>query len=174
MSDIIELAAEYAPFALSCAMVLILLFLLCGNLLMKKRYPIWWMVITSVYVGFLFAGTLRIGSFREIIEWHEPMFWDIGAQFSFSAHDMYNVGLFVPWGILGMMQAKKPLTPLICLASGVMASFFIETFQLYHMGSFDMGDIMTNTAGCILGILVMVPLMIRRTARFRRRSDHAG
>ena len=146
MRDIIDLALEYAPFALSCAFILLFLFVLCGNLLMKKRFPIWWIVLTSVYVGLLFAGTLRIGSFRELIEWHEPEFRDIGSQFSFSAHDMYNVALFLPWGILGMMRAKKLSAPFLCLASGVMASVFIETFQLYHMGSFDLGDILTNPA----------------------------
>lgn len=173
MSDIIDLAIEYVPFALSCAIALMSLFILCGNLLMKKRFPIWWIILTSVYISLLFAGTLRIGSFRELIKWHEPEFWDIGSQFSFSAHDMYNVALFLPWGILGMMQAKKLSAPFICLAGGVMASVFIETFQLYHMGSFDLGDIMTNTAGCMLGILVMVPFMVRHMAYLRRRRRHS-
>ena len=168
--DMIDLAKEYAPFALSCAVGLMLIWILCGNLLMKKQFPIWWIVITSTYVGFLLAGTLRIGSFRELIEWHKPMFWDIGAQFTFSAHDLYNVALFIPWGILGMMRAKKPLTPLICLVSGVMMSLFIETFQLYHMRTFDLGDMITNTAGCVLGILVMLPLMIRRIVNLQREN----
>ena len=169
MRDIIDLALEFAPFAISCAIALMLLFILCGNLLMKKRFPIWWILLTSAYMGLLFAGTLRIERFRELIEWRRPMFWDIGFQISFRAHDMYNVALFLPWGILGMTRAKKTSAPFICLASGVAASAFIETFQLYHMGSFDLGDILTNTAGCVLGILVMIPFMIRRIAYLRLR-----
>ncbi|MBQ9265347.1 MAG: VanZ family protein [Clostridia bacterium] len=173
MSDIIDLALEYAPFALVCTIVLVLLFILCGNLLMKKRVPIWWILLTSAYVGLLFAGTLRIVSFRELIEWHEPEFWDIGSQFSFSAHDVYNVALFLPWGILGTIRAKKISSLFICLASGVMASVFIETFQLYHMRSFDLGDIMTNTVGCILGILVTMPFIVKRMVYLRRKHRHA-
>lgn len=107
-------------------------------------------------------------NFRELIEWHEPEFLDIGSQFSSSACDAYNVALFLTSGILGTIRAKKISTLFVCMASGVMASDFIETFQLYHLRSFDLGDIMTITVGCILGILVMMPLVVRRMISLRR------
>ena len=170
MRDIMELALDYAPFALICAIVLMLLFLLGGNLLLRRRIPLWWIVLTSAYVSLLFAGTLRVGSLRELLHWEKPSFWDIGYQFSFSAHDLYNVALFVPWGVLGMARAKKLATPVICLATGAMASLFIETYQLFHLRSFDLGDVMTNIAGCAIGILLMIPFLLMRRARAHQKT----
>ena len=165
MSDIIDLALNYAPFALLCALALMLLFLLIGNLLLKRRYPLWWIVLTSAYVGLMFAGTLRVDSLRELLHWEKPAFWDISHQFSFSAHDWYNVALFLPWGVLGTMRAKKRLTPVLCLITGAMASLFIETYQLFHLRSFDLGDVITNTAGCAIGILITIPFVLARMVR---------
>ena len=170
MSDIMELALDYAPFALLCAIVLMLLFLLGGNLLLRKCIPLWWIVLTSAYAGLLFAGTLRVGSLRELFRWEKPFFWDIGYQFSLNAHDLYNVALFIPWGALGMMRAKEVSTSIICLATGAMASIFIETYQLFHLRSFDLGDVMTNIAGCTIGILIMIPFMLVHRVRAHQKT----
>lgn len=165
-----ELIIDSAPFALGFATLLFLLLFLIRKCLMKKPFPFFLSVIGCVYLGFLLSGTLRPSHVEELFAWRQPMHMDVGFQLSVgqgtsSLHALFNVALFIPWGFLGMTASKKLRSALSCLFSSVLMTFFIETYQLYHMRSFDFGDIVTNILGCAIGILLALPLVLHGRTR---------
>ncbi|MBQ8556676.1 MAG: VanZ family protein [Clostridia bacterium] len=167
MADLMELIKESIPFALGFTVIILLIAFLLFRLLLQKRIPIFWTVAGCVYLGFLLAGTLRPGSIQELVEWTDPRFMNITYQLDIgdsvsSLHGLFNIALFLPWGIIGMIMGRKPFSALPCLLSSVLMAFFIETYQLFHWRSFDFGDIVTNILGCAIGIIIMLPFTLYR------------
>ncbi|WP_412674782.1 VanZ family protein [Aneurinibacillus thermoaerophilus] len=71
-----------------------------------------------------------------------------------------NVVLFLPFSILFILIKKqstfKVRTILLTLASGIIFSLFIETIQYYTgYGIFDINDLILNTLGTLIGILLL-------------------
>ena len=132
---------------------------------LRKKFSILWTVIGCAYLGFLLAGTLRPQSIRELFAWEKPWQWGIDFQLDLgesvsSLHGLFNIVLFVPWGMMGMMIGKKLLASLPCVLTCALMTVFIETYQLFHRRFFDAGDILTNLLGCAAGIVMMLPMVI--------------
>lgn len=81
-----------------------------------------------------------------------------------------NVALFVPWGVLVRMLWRRGVV--VATLSGVAISLLVELTQLTGVWSvfpcayrlFDTSDLLTNTAGAIIGSLLALPFLRRRTA----------
>ncbi|WP_166869229.1 MULTISPECIES: VanZ family protein [unclassified Salinibacterium] len=82
-----------------------------------------------------------------------------------------NVALFVPWGFL--VRALWRRGWLVATASGLVLSLGVEFTQLTGVWGalpcayrfFDTGDLLTNTAGALLGSLVAIPFLRRAPRR---------
>ena len=60
--------------------------------------------------------------------------------------------LFVPFGVFGTLSHPNDISPLD-FGAGFLTSILIETIQLiFSIGECDIGDIIGNTFGTILGI----------------------
>ena len=67
-----------------------------------------------------------------------------------------NVLVFVPFGFLSAMASRRR-SFLGTSLDGFLLSLMVETFQLLSMvGSFDVDDLILNTAGAVLGFLGFV------------------
>ena len=84
---------------------------------------------------------------------------EIGAAFHLT-EVIENFLIFVPMGIyLQMMMPKVKLYAKIMMIAGT--SFLLETTQyVLAIGRSDITDVLTNTAGCLLGLIVY--LMVAR------------
>ena len=77
-----------------------------------------------------------------------------------------NIGLFIPFGFLLPLVAKRLHRFRHVLFSSILLSLAFETYQLVtHTGQFDIDDIILNTLGGIIGYLVL--RLISRNVRFR-------
>lgn len=79
-----------------------------------------------------------------------------GAVESFD-HVLLNAAMFVPIGILFSLAADEDRGAFISAASfGMLVSVIIETGQLiFHYGTCDIDDIISNTAGAAIGALII-------------------
>ncbi len=164
MQELFELVMESAPAALGFFAVALVIALVLRAVL-KKRFSILWTVIGCAYLGFLLAGTLRPESVQELFVWEKPWQWGIDFQLDLSEgvsslHGLFNIALFVPWGVIGMIMGKKLIVALPCVLTCALMTVFIEKYQLFHRRSFDAGDIVTNLLGCVAGIVMMLPAVI--------------
>lgn len=67
-----------------------------------------------------------------------------------------NVAVFVPFGFFGAMAANNR-NFLRTFLDGFLLSLVVEVFQLIAMiGSFDVDDLILNTAGAVLGYIFFV------------------
>ena len=66
-----------------------------------------------------------------------------------------NVLAFVPYGYLLPRITERGRSFTACVFFGMMTSFLIECAQLaFHVGSFDVDDLLLNLTGVILGYLL--------------------
>ena len=67
---------------------------------------------------------------------------------------LYNVVVFIPFGIYsGIFLSDKPLP--LRLAPACFASLIFESTQfVFHIGASDITDLITNSMGSVIGILV--------------------
>ena len=92
-----------------------------------------------------------------------------GLQLSMSQFmNLYgNIAIFIPTGILISLMVKKRWSLSILISFGI--SLMLESLQLVlAMGSFDVDDLILNTAGGMIGagIVVIGTVVIRRLFRF--------
>ncbi len=82
-----------------------------------------------------------------------------------------NVLLFVPLGAF-LCAVPKKTNIFICFLISALFSLFIETLQFcFNLGSFDVDDLILNTAGGLLGyILYWIFRSIVRWIRFESRT----
>ena len=77
---------------------------------------------------------------------------------------LLNVLLFVPFGFLTPLSTERLQKWWKVLFLGLCFSLFIELLQVsLHRGYFDIGDLMHNTIGTIIGFLVWWNWIGRRT-----------
>lgn len=111
----------------------------------------------SIYLVLLLGGTLlnrEIGD-EYLIEW--VPFWsyaDLLKEWSESLaiQIIYNVLVFVPWGILipAVFAAKRRFRFVVLSAASV--SLLIEVLQLvFKLGLFEFDDVFHNTLGAVIG-----------------------
>jgi glycopeptide antibiotics resistance protein len=66
-----------------------------------------------------------------------------------------NILLFIPLGILGPLLNVRLLRPTLFLESVISLLFCVELIQLFtKVGSFDIDDIILNTFGALIGLLL--------------------
>ena len=146
------------------------------------------MLLSALYMGFLLHGTVvsRLDSWEELLRWRlsdfDTVWWnfELGARTELTAmHAVFNVALFVPWGLLGMCYQRKAGTGILVLLSGMAMSAGIEFFQVCHGLSFDLGDLLTNSVGTAIGCIAGLPAMfvnmwIYNKRRHRRKKKRVS
>lgn len=111
----------------------------------------------SIYIVFLLGGTVlnrKIGeeymaewvpfwSYYDLIsEWSKPM----------AVQMIYNVLVFIPWGILlpEIVSVARKFRSVVLSTVGI--SFVIEVVQLvFRLGLFEFDDVFHNTLGAVIG-----------------------
>lgn len=66
-----------------------------------------------------------------------------------------NILMFIPFSFLiaEFLKDKKPI--LFSIGAGILFTFFIEILQLFsHTGTFEIDDIIHNTFGTMLGLMI--------------------
>lgn len=97
--------------------------------------------------------------FREIRRFYQHR-EALGFQ-AFAVNIVGNIIAFVPFGFLLPFLFGKRCGVLPILVLGAFFSFCIETVQYYtRLGSFDVDDILLNTAGCLLGYILFRLVLI--------------
>ena len=85
-----------------------------------------------------------------------------------------NVGLFIPFGffLAGFLCQSSSRSPyVIAILSGCMLSFFIEFLQLFMpTRATDIDDIMLNTVGTCLGVMLFH--IFKKLSTFYKRRSH--
>lgn len=75
-----------------------------------------------------------------------------------------NVLLFIPYGFVSSMAFKRLRSFVSCTVFGMMTSLCIECLQLVTgRGYFQLDDILTNTAGAMLGCLIYLIFCRKKT-----------
>ena len=111
----------------------------------------------SIYMVFLLGGTVLNREIGEeyLVEW--VPFWsyyDLLSEWSkpMAVQMLYNVLVFIPWGILlpEIVSAKRKLRFVVLSAVGI--SLVIEVTQLvFKLGLFEFDDVFHNTLGTVIG-----------------------
>lgn len=76
-----------------------------------------------------------------------------------------NIMFFIPIGIFseGFLSKKCKRSYILSIAYGVMLTVIVECLQLFfHCGTFELDDILNNTIGTIIGILIVLRINMRR------------
>ena len=174
MESALKLAYDALPFALPLAIGLWLITMVVRGFTKSKRVHPIVLLIMSCYIALLLYGTCfsRLESFSELFVWERDQYSGIDFQLTLSdsisaTHFLFNVLLFVPWGFLGMFLFRRGSGFLLCALSAVTMSALIETFQLYHGLSFDLGDLVANSLGGIIGCALYVPVYAFRKRKQR-------
>lgn len=165
MADMIQMIIQALPFALvfcvtaSCASILF-------RKIIHQRQNIVLTIVTTAYIGLLLYGTIiaRLDRLNDFWRWETPDRSEFGYQLDIHdgaslRHGLFNVALFIPWGICWMLHVRRSLaTVVLVLFCGCLMSLFIEVFQVFHRMSFDLGDFVMNLFGTIIGIIVTFPV----------------
>lgn len=86
----------------------------------------------------------------------------------------FNLLLFFPLGLFLPLLYRRFGRLLPVTAAGFVGSLSIELLQLFGMGTTDINDLITNTAGACLGFLVQAGLSRFLPAGWRRALQPAG
>ncbi|MEH7381163.1 VanZ family protein [Bacillus sp. JJ1533] len=80
-----------------------------------------------------------------------------------------NIGVFIPFGIVLPILFPKLSNFFLFLFAFVIGIFSLEVLQLFSkLGSFDVDDIILNTAGAMIGYMVLQVLRVRKKRKKRR------
>ena len=69
-------------------------------------------------------------------------------------NSILNVALFIPFGFFVPLLWQKYRSVTTCVAAGFCMSFIIELLQMLTYRATDVNDLITNTAGTLLGFLL--------------------
>jgi glycopeptide antibiotics resistance protein len=82
-----------------------------------------------------------------------------------------NIVMFMPMGILLPLLYKRFDSVICCLSAGFIGSGMIELIQLVtHRGYCELDDILCNTAGALIGYLLLFAVRLIMRYAFRRIS----
>ncbi|WP_408071437.1 VanZ family protein [Butyrivibrio sp. JL13D10] len=125
-----------------------------------------------VYAGLLFSFTVlrrRIGSRAGIVLLHINLGFNLHGIYSYWAffYGLFNVMLFVPWGIIiGSFLKKRGFLArtLFTTLIGFFTSLAIESVQyVTGTGMLEVTDLLTNTTGAFIGgIIVSIVVFLSR------------
>ncbi len=99
--------------------------------------------------------------------WTSPITWTTG----YLSEMAFNVAMFVPVGVLGALLIPRRRWPL-ALVAGFAFTLFIELVQMPQPDRIsDPRDLVMNTAGAVLGVLVVLAArLVRRAGRVAGRE----
>ena len=136
---------------------------------MKKRYRVIEKILYISYILFLLdflifsdwygRGDIYSEVHYNLVPFQEILrYWNYRDQLGMLswANLLGNVVAFVPFGLLeGLILGRKNF--LRTSLDGFLLSFIVEVFQLLFMvGSYDVDDLILNTAGAMLGYIIYV------------------
>ena len=101
----------------------------------------------------MFAATVLAREAGDKGRYHLDLFWSYKEAFTqLRSQIAANILMFVPIGVL--MGIEKSLVYAVC---GFVFSCFIEIAQLItHRGLFELDDILNNTIGLMIGLLLTI------------------
>lgn len=113
------------------------------------------------YSMLLLWGTCfsRVESVREFLTWRRSDFSGFFVnEFSLIRpaavwHELMNVLLFMPFGFFCAGSMRPERGAWVFALMGFMLSCTVEAFQGFHGLVFDVGDVITNTLGALLGCI---------------------
>ena len=74
------------------------------------------------------------------------------------SNGLLNIVLFVPLGLFLPMLWQRFRRPMNCIVLGLCFSLIIELLQMLTFRATDVNDLITNTAGTMVGFLLAKPL----------------
>ena len=149
-----------------------------------KKHKILWYVLFAAYLILLFyflffSESLHRTEVKDGYRYNLTLFREIkrfleyrkvlGAKAVF-LNLMGNVLAFMPFGFCWPLLHKDRPNWFATTMTALSFSFLVETVQLvFKLGSFDVDDILLNTAGGLLGYLLLQAWTVKRTVSFRRK-----
>ena len=131
------------------------------TLLVFRKKPAcdrWALALLLAYVYLVIAGTILDRPLQKEPVWHLRPFWSYGSRRQ-RINIILNLLMFVPVGFLGGALIGWKIIPW-----AARFSFGIEIVQLVTWrGSYDVDDLINNTASAILGFLLF--LLFRRITK---------
>lgn len=126
--------------------------------------------IFALYLSFMLGGTLLNRLPDPIYEWKLIPFWSYWEMIVNKSENMwkqilYNIVVFVPWGILLPLLYTKARQWKITILSATIFSLVIELIQLiFRLGFFEFDDIFNNVLGTFIGFGIW-KLVSKRTRK---------
>ena len=182
LSDVISMGGRYLLLGGILAAFVLLIILLGNRLIfkgkktLKKSRLLWWTVFISYMVVVLGATLMERGNFwtnTKIM----PLFYSYReAWVSGLAVDwrniILNICMFMPFGFLLPLGFKICKSFWITSLAGLLFTAIIEGAQLYyHLGMFELDDLMNNTVGTMIGFgfyLLYAKCILKRDIPFKR------
>lgn len=82
-----------------------------------------------------------------------------------------NIAAFLPMGLLVALLAPRKPYGLFAIAAVYVASTVAEVLQyVFNVGSFDIDDVILNTIGGLIGILISIPLRRKLAGKPKRQN----
>ena len=182
LSDVISMGGRYLLLGGILASVVLLTVLLGNRLIFKgkktldKSRLLWWVLFISYMVVVLGATLMERGNFwtnTKIM----PLFYSYKeAWVSGLAIDwrniILNICMFMPFGFLLPLGFRICKSFCITSLAGLLFTAVIEGAQLYyHLGMFELDDLMNNTVGTMIGFgfyMLYAKWILKREASFKR------
>lgn len=153
---------EFLVIAIAVSLVLCIPFKVAIGKLFKCNLRIIYVIFVILYLVLLFQvvfsnrdsyGNIRIfnGSLFAVYE-------QAAIHFSASAiiNIVFNILLFVPWGILFYIPLKDSRKRILIIPAGIIVSILIEFSQyIFSCGIADVADIFNNSLGVVMGYAII-------------------
>ncbi len=161
LSDI-QGVTKYANIGLSIAMIYLAVYLLytIGCKVLKKERKIGTDHAVAMFMFLIYMTSLLYIVFmsRETGQYsgvNMVLFSSWGRTVTTKAFYIENILLFIPMGILMPSAYRIFRKPYICIPAIFLFSCFIETVQyIFGLGVAELDDVLTNTAGGIIGLII--------------------
>lgn len=113
-------------------------------------------VVFSLYMVLVLGGTLLCRNVDEMYRVELRLFWSYWETFvkqnkGIWYQMLYNILVFIPWGILlpSLFKVEKKI---LIIGGATIFSFLIEFVQLiFKLGLFELDDVFHNMVGAIIG-----------------------
>ena len=147
--------------------------ILCRAGKMKKGTAVLVMLL-GFYLAVIFTFTLAHRVPKQEYKYNLKLFWTIEAirngKKDLISESIWNVVLFIPLGVILALlmpeqgeKGSKSRQIWLPVLIGAGISFAVELIQLVgRLGLFEFDDILYNTAGCLIGVLMVRMIKILR------------
>ncbi len=114
-------------------------------------------LLFSLYAAAVFSVVGLPGVFSHTLDFSVnwvPFLGGFSAPLAFFQNELLNIVLFIPVGLFAALLWPDFRTPRRAALLGLGLSAFIELAQLFTFRLTDIDDLLTNTAGAIIGCLL--------------------